>query len=270
MRETNQSRAAALVKAKFGRPMAFYDAALLKSRVMRELKLGTLTAHVTGGTDREGGGTGPLVVLLHGYGAPGTDLVPLWRELAVPREVRFAFPEAPLSLDFGGRAWWPLDMARLQDRFSKSAVEGLIAEVPPGIEAARSALLEAISLLERDLGAAPERTVIGGFSQGAMLATDLVLRTTRPFGGLVILSGSLISHDEWLPLLAARRGLPVLQSHGRADPVLPFELAERLHTELAAAGLPVEFLAFNGGHGIPGGALDGLTRMLVRVANERA
>ncbi|MEI9940078.1 MAG: hypothetical protein WDO69_22890 [Pseudomonadota bacterium] len=232
---------------------------------MRELKLGTLTARVTGGIDREGGGSGPMVVLLHGYGAPGTDLVPLWRELAVPHEVRFVFPEAPLDLGFGGRAWWPLDMARLQDRFSKSAVERLIAEVPAGIDAAREALYELLASLERDFGAVPEQTLIGGFSQGAMLATDTVLRSTRGFGALAILSGSLISHDEWLPLMGARRGLPVLQSHGRADPVLPFDIAEQLRAELVSAGLPVEFIAFNGGHGIPGGVLEGLTRSIVRL-----
>ncbi|HET7542540.1 MAG TPA: hypothetical protein VFK05_21870 [Polyangiaceae bacterium] len=232
---------------------------------MRQLKLGTLTAHVTGGTDREGGGTGPVVVLLHGYGAPGTDLVPLWRELAVAREVRFVFPEAPLDLGFGGRAWWPIDMARLQDRYSEAAVEQLIAEVPPGIDAARAALLELLATLERDFAAPPEQTLIGGFSQGAMLATDTVLRTTRAFGGLALLSGTLISHDEWLPLMSARRGLPVLQSHGRADPVLPFALAERLRDELVSAGLPVEFVAFNGGHGIPGGVLEGLTRAIRRL-----
>lgn len=265
MPETNQSRAGSLVKAKaFGerRTIAENDALALGSGVMRQLKLGTLTAHVTGGTDREGGGAGPVVVLLHGYGAPGTDLVPLWRELAVPREVRFVFPEAPLELGFGGRAWWPIDMARLQDRFSESAVERLIAEVPPGIEEARAAVLELLTTLERDFSAPPEQTVLGGFSQGAMLATDIVLRTTRSFGGLAVLSGTLISHDEWLPLMAARRGLPVLQSHGRADPVLPFEIGERLRAELVSAGLPVEFIPFNGGHGIPGGVLEGLTRLI--------
>jgi len=269
MPETNQSRAASFVKAKLGRAIADNDALALRSWVMRQLKLGTLTAHVTGGTDREGGGAGPVVVLLHGYGAPGTDLVPLWRELAVPREVRFVFPEAPLELGFGGRAWWPLDMARLQDRFSKTAVERLIAEVPPGIAEARAALLELLAALERDFGAVPEQTVIGGFSQGAMLATDTVLRTSRPFAGLAVLSGTLISHDEWLPLMAARRGLPVLQSHGRADPVLPFELAERLRNELDSAGLPVEFIPFNGGHGIPSGVLDGLTRLISRIASTK-
>ena len=266
MRETNQTRAESFVKAKLGRPIAPDDALELNCGAMRALKLGTLTAHVTGGTDREGGGNGPVVVLMHGYGAPGTDLVPLWRELAVPREVRFVFPEAPLELGFGGRAWWPIDMARLQDRSSEGSLERLTSEVPPGIDVARAAVLEMLSLLERDFGAAPEQTVIGGFSQGAMLATDIVLRTARPFAGLAVLSGTLISRGEWLPLMAARKGLPVLQSHGRTDAVLPFSLAERLRDELLAAGLPVQFIAFNGGHGIPGGVLEGLTQLVRSIA----
>jgi phospholipase/carboxylesterase len=233
---------------------------------MKELKLGTLNARVAGGADREGGGTGPVVVLMHGYGAPGTDLVPLWRELAVPHEVRFVFPEAPLELGFGGRAWWNIDMARLQDRFSKAAVERLTAEVPEGIDASREAMLGLLDALQRDFGAAPDKTIIGGFSQGAMLATDIVLRTERPFGALAILSGTVISRLEWAQLMSARRGLPVLQSHGRADPVLPFAVAEQLRDELSAAGLAVNFVPFNGGHGIPGSVLEGLTTLVRGVA----
>ncbi|MET0791214.1 MAG: phospholipase [Polyangiaceae bacterium] len=233
---------------------------------MREVQLGTLKARIAGGTDREGGGTGPVVVLMHGYGAPGTDLVPLWRELPVPPAVRFVFPEAPLELGFGGRAWWQIDMARLQDRFSKSTADRLTAEVPEGIDASRRAMLDLLAALERDFDAKPETTVIGGFSQGAMLATDIVLRTERPFGGLAVLSGTLISHAEWLPLMSARKGLPVLQSHGRSDAVLPFAVAEQLRDELTAAGLAVEFVPFNGGHGIPGSVLEGLAALIRRVA----
>jgi len=229
---------------------------------MKELSLGTLRARIAGGTDREGGGTGPVVVLMHGFGAPGTDLVPLWRELSVPQSVRFVFPEAPLELGFGGRAWWNIDMARLQERFDAAAVERLIAEVPDGIAESRRAVLSLLDALERDFSAQPEQTVIGGFSQGAMLATDIVLRTERKFAGLAVLSGTLISHGEWLPLMPARAGLPVLQSHGRADPVLPFAMAERLRDELSTAGLAVQFVPFNGGHGIPGPAQDGLAKLI--------
>ena len=233
---------------------------------MKELTLGTLRARIAGGTDRDGGGNGPVVVLMHGFGAPGTDLVPLWRELNVPQAVRFVFPEAPLELGFGGRAWWNLDMVRLQDRFRAGAVERMIAEVPEGISEARSAVLSLLAALERDFGAKLEELTIGGFSQGAMLATDIVLRSERNFAGLAVLSGTLISHAEWLPLMPARRGLTVLQSHGRADPILPFALAERLRDELTSAGLAVDFIAFNGGHGIPAPALAGLAKLVSRVA----
>ena len=237
---------------------------------MKELTLGTLRARMCGGTDREGGGSGPVVLLMHGYGAPGTDLVPLWRELAVPHAVRFVFPEAPLELGFGGRAWWPIDMVRLQERFDADGAQRLMAEVPPGIDEARSAVLGLLAALEQDHGAKPEQTIIGGFSQGAMLATDIVLRSTRPFGGLAILSGTVISRPEWLPLMPARRGLRVLQSHGRADQVLPFAAAEQLRDALVAAGIPVEFIPFNGGHGIPGSVLDGLTRLIQGVCAPEA
>jgi len=47
---------------------------------------------------------------------------------------------------------------------------------------------------------------------------------------------------------------------------LPFSLAERLRDELLAAGLPVQFIAFNGGHGIPGGVLEGLTQLVRSIA----
>ena len=71
---------------------------------MNRTILGGLHAVVTGGTDGQGGGDGPVVVLLHGFGAPGDDLVPLTRFLAVPRAVRFVFPAAPLLSAAGLRA----------------------------------------------------------------------------------------------------------------------------------------------------------------------
>ena len=81
---------------------------------MRMDTLGGLTVRLTGGTDGKGGGNGPLVVLLHGFGAPGDDLVPLSEYLDAPTGTRFLFPEAPISIPMGfgdSRAWWMIDMA---------------------------------------------------------------------------------------------------------------------------------------------------------------
>lgn len=238
---------------------------------MRKLKVADLDVVFAGGPDREGGGDGPMVVLLHGYGAPGDDLVSLARQLSVPPDVRFAFPAAPLALETGlppeysGRAWWHLDMLELQRAVMQRDYAALRDRVPEGLAEARAAVEKLLERLEREHSVSREKLILGGFSQGAMLATDVTLRAERAPAGLAILSGSLIARDEWLPLLPARAGLPVVQSHGRVDPVLPYSLAEALRDELSRAGLSLEFVAFNGGHGIPGGALEALGRLIARA-----
>lgn len=232
---------------------------------MREAVFGSLRVRLAGGSDREGGGAGPLVVLLHGFGAPGSDLVPLWRELSPPPGTRFAFPEAPLELELGleeSRAWWMIDMLKLEAALSRGELRDLTRDVPDGLAEARALVIDMLDALERELGVEGSRVVLGGFSQGAMLALDVALRSERPLAGLVLLSGTLLAEEEWLPLMPKRAGLPVLQSHGRLDPLLPFSIAERLRDELARAGLAVKFLPFNGGHEIPGSALSGLDQFL--------
>src|SRR6187402_3563338 len=120
---------------------------------MRKIRIADLDVVLGGGPDREGGGDGPLLVLLHGYGAPGDDLVPLARQLEAPRSVRFAFPAAPLQLEAGlpreasGRAWWPLDMVELQRAIMQQDYAALTSRVPAGLTEARAqinALLDAL------------------------------------------------------------------------------------------------------------------------------
>ena len=75
---------------------------------MRERLLGGLKVRLTGGMDGNGGGEGPVVMLLHGFGAPGDDLVPLADVIEAPRGTRWLFPEGPLPLNMGfgdSRAW---------------------------------------------------------------------------------------------------------------------------------------------------------------------
>ena len=221
---------------------------------MRLERLGGLQVRLTGGSDGRGGGDGPFVVLLHGFGAPGDDLVSLWLALNVPRGTRFLFPEGPLSLHMGfgdSRAWWMLDLERRNRDLAAGRARDLSLEVPNGLTEARERMMALLDEAERRLGADPKQLVLGGFSQGAMLACDLVLRTDRPFAGLAILSGTLIAKEEWTPLMAKRRGLLVLQSHGNQDPLLPLVLAEQLRDLLAQAGLAVEWVGFRGAHEIP-------------------
>jgi phospholipase/carboxylesterase len=236
---------------------------------MHKEQLAGLDVWIGGGDDREGGGDGPLIVLLHGFGAPGDDLVGLWRQLAVPAGTRFAFPEATLALDpatFGaGRAWWMIDWAKLEAALASGQTRDLSRDVPEGLAEARERAIALLDALAVRLAAPPDKTLLGGFSQGAMLACDVTLRTNRELAGLVLMSGTLLAEDEWASRMPARAGLRVLMSHGRSDPLLPFELAERLKVLLSVSGLSVTWVPFSGGHGISDGVVDALGRFASEV-----
>ncbi len=225
---------------------------------MREVLLGGLKVRLTGGSDGRGGGDGPVVILLHGFGAPGDDLVPLADVTQVPHGTRWLFPEAPLSLNMGSgdaRAWWIIDFARIQADRAAGRIRDLSVEVPQGLAMARERILTFLKELPRQCSVDYKSTVIGGFSQGAMLTCDAVLHTDYPFAGLVQLSGNLLAQAVWNPLMPKRKGLPVFQSHGRQDDILPHLGAERLRDALIQSGLAVEWHGFRGGHEIPGEVL---------------
>ncbi len=235
---------------------------------MREEKLGGLRARIRGGTDGHGGGDGPVVVLLHGWAAPGDDLVPLADVLAAPPGTRFVFPEGPLPIDMGfgeSRAWWMIDVRQLNEHFASGRPRNLSREVPKGMAEARGRVLALLEDAGKRLSVVPERMVLGGFSQGAMLACDVALRSDHAFAGLAVLSGTVLARDEWLPLMSDRRGLRVLQSHGRSDNVLPYFLAEQLREFLSDAGVVVDWVGFDGGHEIPDTVLDHLGSFLHKV-----
>lgn len=263
---------------------------------MRKERLGDLDVRITGGTDGRGGGNGPVVVLLHGFGAPGDDLVPLADMVPLPAPLaasatkspagamsgamggalRFAFPAGPVSLSMGGmalfgeaRAWWMLDMERIQRVMMGGGRIDLSDEEPEGLVPARERVLAMLDALVQRLDVTPDRMVLGGFSQGAMLSCDIAMHTAlhtgRPLAGLVLLSGTLLAAPRWRAGMPALAGLPVFQSHGQGDPILPFDMAERLRDELRQGGLPVDWHPFPGGHDIPRPVLHALGGFLGRV-----
>ena len=233
---------------------------------MDVLKLGPLRARrfvkTSGSTQKNATTSAPLtIVLMHGYGAPGDDLVGIGGAIDVPAGTTFLFPEAPLSLGDAAmmsllgdaRAWWHIDVGRYQRAMMQGTLNAIVDEIPDGLKEAREqlvAMLDAYEAETKTPGTSP-RIVLGGFSQGSMLATDVALRTKRPLAGLVVLSGTLLAAKEWLPLMSGRKDLRVFQSHGTADPILPFPIAERLRHSFEEAGMKVSFQQFDGGHGIP-------------------
>lgn len=234
---------------------------------MKELVLGGLKVRLLGGSDGHGGGDGPVVMLLHGFGAPGDDLVPLAEVIDVPQGTRWLFPEAPLSLNMGlgdSRAWWIIDFARIQADREAGRIRDLSIEIPQGLALARERFLAFLKELPGQFPIDYKKTVIGGFSQGAMLTCDAMLHTDSPFAGLVQLSGTLLAREVWSPLIGKRKTLPVFQSHGMQDDILPHIGAERLRDELSHAGLAVEWHSFRGGHEIPEPVLRRLSAFITK------
>ncbi len=207
------------------------------------------------------GAPSAVVVLCHGFGAPGTDLVGLASALVqlAPSlaTVRFHFPAGPVSLRAlglgDGRAWWMIDfevLAQLRQA-RPEAVKAFRRDEPAGMPAARKALSALVNEALVAAGLGFDRLVVGGFSQGAMVTTDVALRLEEAPRGLAILSGTLLTEDTWAHKARARAGLNVFQSHGRFDEVLSFDAALGLQTTLRDAGCVVDFVPFEGGHDIP-------------------
>jgi phospholipase/carboxylesterase len=216
-------------------------------------------------------GTQPAlaIVLCHGYGAPGTDLVDLAGELMtlqpqLAHKALFVFPAAPLPLEVlgmsVGRAWFPLPDELFTGRMRNW--EKFASLVPEGLSAARRTVMSAVSALSASTKLPYGRIVLGGFSQGGMVAADVALRLEEPPAGLFILSGTVIAREEWKTRAAGRKGLPVFQAHGRDDPLLPYQAAESLRDLLMEAGLRVEFLPFEGSHAVFPEELEALAEFL--------
>jgi phospholipase/carboxylesterase len=212
------------------------------------------------------------IVLLHGFGAPGDDLAGLAGAIEIPTNGELIFPEAPLSLaeltgqrGYGdARAWWMIDMVRMQLAAATGTLRDLSQDVPDGLSEANEALNAMLDALAKENPEA--KVVLGGFSQGSMLSLDVALRSpARKLAGLVLLSSTILAEPEWAPLMAGRKGLPVFQSHGRSDAILPYGAAERLSKSLSAAGLEVEFDSFDSGHTIPMPTLRRLSAWLQKL-----
>ena len=188
-----------------------------------------------------------LVVFLHGYGADGADLLGLSDVLGphLPG-VAFVAPDAPDRCAGGGFGfqWFPIP------RFDGSTE----AMAEAGIEASAADLNAFLDARLAEEGLAPDRLVLVGFSQGAMMSLHVAPRRAKPVAGVVAISGRLLRPEALVA--EARVRPPVLIMHGDQDPVVPFGELARAGDALVAAGFPVCAHVMKGtGHGI---APDGL------------
>ena len=168
-----------------------------------------------------------LVILLHGYGSNGDDLIslaPHWRGL-LPGSA-FVAPNAPEPCPGapGGYQWWGLTS---MDRGSRA--EGA-ARAAPVLDAFIDAELARHGLTEAQLA-------LVGFSQGTMMALQVGPRRTRPLAGIVGYSGMLA--DE-AALAAAATKPPILLIHGDADPMIPVAAFHQAKAALERNGFAVD------------------------------
>jgi phospholipase/carboxylesterase len=201
-----------------------------------------------------GGPARSAVLLLHGYGADGNDLIGLAAEWApaLP-ETLFYSPHAPFPCEAGGfgRQWFGFQNKR----------QDLVA-----LEVATAARVidRAVDTLLKELKLPPGRLVLAGFSQGAMMALHIGLRRAEAVAGILSYSGLLMAPE----LLASHIGSkpPVLLIHGDRDTVVPPESLPEAEGTLTGLGVPVEALLRPGlAHGIdPEGLAQG-RRFLERV-----
>ena len=224
------------------------------------MKLAGLEVQIQDARDVSGA---PVVLLLHGFEMSADDLAPFGASMGLPAV--FLFADGPIDLppDPAGRrrrAWWRIDTDARDAAIAAGIDRDLSDEDPVGLPDVRARLVDLLDQVALRWPGRP--TFVGGFSQGAILSLDMVLRTGRRPTGLVLLSGARVDAATVRPLMPRLAGLPVFHSHGRADTELSFRAAEGLSKELVAAGAEVTWLPFDGGHEIPLPVLRGLKKFV--------
>jgi phospholipase/carboxylesterase len=191
-----------------------------------------------------------LLILHHGRGSDEQDLLGLADVLDPQRRLHVITPRAPLRFaGQPGHHWYAVPRVGYPD---------------PGTFGQGYAELAAFhDETWARTGIGPERTVLGGFSQGSVMSFALGLPAERPLpAGLLVMSGFIPTVEGWEADLESRARLAVFQSHGRRDPVIDVSFARRDHARLTDAGLPIDYHETDVGHHIDPALIPAATRWL--------
>jgi phospholipase/carboxylesterase len=166
------------------------------------------------------------LVLLHGRGTSEHDLYPLLDVLDPHRRLVGITPGGPLSLPPGGRHWY--------------AIRRLGYPPPDTFIPTFQRLCAWLDALPGELDVPLARTVVGGFSQGAVMSYALALGAGRPApAGILAMSGFLPTVEGLELDLSGRQGYPVAITHGTLDQIIGVEWGRDARDRLTAAGAEV-------------------------------
>ncbi|MEL0106922.1 MAG: alpha/beta hydrolase [Rhodospirillales bacterium] len=180
-----------------------------------------------------------IVMLLHGVGADGNDLIGLapYYQKVLP-DALFIAPDAPFPYDMApfGRQWFGL-----QDRSEPARLKGTQSSAP--------ILDHFIDTTLANYGLSDDKLALVGFSQGTMMSLYVGLRREKPLAGIIAQSGILIGPELLADEIKSRP--PVLLIHGDMDAVVPFQYMEKAQKALQENGVEVAAHARPGlGHNI--------------------
>lgn len=188
------------------------------------------------------------LVLLHGRGTDEHDLFPLLDLLDPERRLLGITVGAPHEVPHQGKHWYWLAGIPTPDR--------------------ETFLSSAASLTEflAQVDVPPERIVLGGFSQGAVMSWALALGPGRPRPAAIVALSGYLPRVEGYPLdLSQVGGLPVAVAHGRFDPVIPASCGDEAATALRAAGADVTYLTTSVPHTVDPAWLPGLRETIAKA-----
>ncbi|MET3928033.1 dienelactone hydrolase family protein [Devosia sp. 2618] len=206
-----------------------------------------------------GGAPKQAVVLLHGYGSDGNDLIglaPHWQGL-LPDAV-FISPNAPEQCRQMASGYQWFDIAFEGDRLASRQI---------GVVNARPVLVEFLNDLWSQSGITPDNTILVGFSQGAMMALHVGLSLETPLMGIIAFSGAFVPPEGFGETLMAKS--PVCLVHGDMDGVVDPELSADADVALRLAGYDVSYHVSPGvGHGIAPDGLAFASEFITRISHK--
>ena len=189
------------------------------------------------------------IILFHGYGAHMGDLVPLIESVSNSHSWDWFFPNGILSMENGGRAWFPID-----ERLPQMLAHPEYAKLPESQHYPEGfwEALEKVNPFVEEIKKDYHQIILGGFSQGSALACELAFCRPQQVHQLVLFSTLPVAFSQW----NVRANSPpppfsIFQSHGQYDALLPIEYARLLKSFFEQMKTSLEYSEFPGGHEIP-------------------